>query len=256
MRLKIPSVPLPFPSRVTLDPFHILQLAANQSAGSPVSTLFLKQSTYFEFSSLSPAPDWLLRFQSGTEETFKHAAPLPCLPGSAQSRNQPCNSAQVRPRFTIRIAAMLRLTAFSLEAPWFITPIINIFFTSSLHKAGKESNMPVPGGQQAQGEQPMACAALWVMLDVAACPEHWAHHRLTKLSLKATRTGSSYKTPFPLPFPRTVKLPWWLSVISWLFPVPMNYPTWQAGSLAAGQFFQLFVLKALKSNILSAEVSN
>lgn len=113
---------------MTLDPFHILQLAANESAGSPVSTLFLKQSTYFEFSSLSPAPDWLLCFQSGTEETFKHAAPLPCLPGSAQSRNQPCNSAQVRPRFTIHIAAMLHLTAFSLEAPWFITPIINIFF--------------------------------------------------------------------------------------------------------------------------------
>lgn len=59
-----------------------------------------------------------------------------------------------------------------------------------------------------------------------------------------------------LPFSRAVKLLSCLSVIFWLFPVPMNYLTWHAGSLAAGQFFQLFVLKALKSNILSAEVSN
>lgn len=43
-----------------------------------------------------------------------------------------------------------------------------------------------------------------------------------------------------LPFSHAVKLPRCLAVIFWLFPVPMNHSMWHAGSLAAGQFFQLF----------------
>lgn len=118
--------------------FCVFKCAANQSAGSPVSNLFLKQATSLELSSLSPAPDWLWRFQSGREETFKHTAPLLCLPGSAQSRNQPCNSAQVRPRFTIPIAAMLRLTDFS--------PRSALIYSLPPHctKRGREGNPPVP----------------------------------------------------------------------------------------------------------------
>lgn len=122
-----------FLSGATLEPFPVFQLSMNRSAGSPVSTLFLRQSTSFEFSSLSPGPEWLLRFQSGTEETFKHAAPLPCLPGSAQSRIQPCSSAQVRPRFLICTAAVLPCQKdYSLEAPGFIIYIHNIYQSLSL----------------------------------------------------------------------------------------------------------------------------
>lgn len=84
---------------------------------------------------------------------------------------------------------------------------------------------------------------------------HQVCHRRTEPSQKI-QEGVHLLKPSSLPFSHAVKLPRCLSVIFWLFPVPTNYSTWHAGSLAAGQFFQLFVLKALKSNILSAEVSN
>lgn len=132
----------------------MFKCAANQSAGSPVSNLFLKQATYFEFSSLSPAPDWLLRFQSGTEETFKHAAPLLCLPGSAQSRNQPCNSAQVRPHSTIPIPATLRLTDFFPPSKR-----LDLLLAPSLHKEGVRAKPYRAPGRQRHGESNLHTAA-------------------------------------------------------------------------------------------------
>ena len=125
--------------------FRVFKRTANQSAGSPVSNLFLKQATYFEFSSLSPAPDWLLCFQSGTEETFKHAAPRLCLPGSAQSRNQPCNSAQVRPHFTIPVAAMLRLTDFPPRSA-----LIYSLLPCCTQRGGESRTLPCPGKAEAR----------------------------------------------------------------------------------------------------------
>lgn len=166
MKPKIPLILLePFSPLCHPNVCRAFQRAANESAGSPVSDLFLKRATYFEFSSLSPAPDWLLRFQSGTEETFKHAAPLLCLPGSAQSRNQPCNSAQVRPHSTTPVAATLHLTGFPLQAPQ-LTPCL-----LAAQRRGESKTLPCPGKAEARGEQlAHGCCFALVQLTPAAFP--------------------------------------------------------------------------------------
>lgn len=197
----------------------------NPSAGSPVSTLFLKQSTSFEFSSLSPVPEWLMLFQSGTEETFKHAAPLPCLPVSAQSRIQPCSSAQVRPRFMICIAARLPcLKDYSLKVPWFLYIYIYIFCLLAAQSGAEPNTLLSAWGQQHR----LSSSGSGSAHGNASCSTGQQSHGDTHLP--------------PKPFPSHVLLTYregWV-----LFPVPTTHPMWRAGSSAAGQFFQVVCIES------------
>lgn len=109
---------------------------------SPVSNLFLKQATQFEFSSLSPAPDWLLCFQSGTEETFEQQ-PL-CLGSWLCSEQQ--SAMQLSPgKATLQVTFHSFSPPSALVCPW------------PPHCTEGESK-PVPGGQR-QGESTLHRAA-------------------------------------------------------------------------------------------------